>query len=104
MHRQVYITSLFPYLLIAVTAGDFLSSNSTTSDYRNNWQTDPRSRWAVPTPGLSIILGSPPLSDRSLDRTRDVDFSMSTDGELSLPASTFSFSRCTRRFHKPLNI
>ncbi len=83
--------------------GDSLSSNSTTSDYRNNSQTDSSSRGAISTPGLSSILGSPPLSVRS-DRTRDVDFSMSTDEELSLPALSFSSSRGTRRSHRPLDI
>lgn len=84
--------------------GDSLSSNSTTSDYRSTSQTDSSSRGAVSTPGLSSILASPPLSDKFLDRMRDVDLSMSADEEFAAPALIFPSSQSTKWSHKPLEI
>lgn len=80
--------------------GDSLSS--TSSENRSTSYTSSSTRGTISTPGLSSVLASPLLSDRSLD-VKDSVLSLPAD-DLSPPAITASSSQSTTRSHIPADI
>ena len=81
--------------------GDSLSSNSTSSENRSNYQTNSSARGTVTSPGILSVLASPLLSERFLD-LKDFDPSPPAD-DLS-PLAITSSSQSTTRSRVPTEI